>query len=39
MLHRDDAEKIAQGLEALKTTDRLNVKNLLMEMSRDAVSF
>ncbi len=39
MLHRDDAEKIAQGLEALKTTDRLNVKNLLMEMGHDPVSF
>lgn len=35
MLHRDDAEKIAQGLEALKTTDRLNVRDLLMEMSHD----
>lgn len=39
MLHRDGAEKIAQGLEALKTTDRLNVKDLLMEVGHDPVSF
>lgn len=39
MLHQDNAEKIVQGLEALKTTDRLNVKDLLMEVSHDPVSF
>ncbi|EGR0245371.1 hypothetical protein FON35_11960 [Vibrio parahaemolyticus] len=39
MLHQALIEKIDQGLEALKTPDRLNVKDLLMEMSHDSISF
>ncbi|CAI2342427.1 hypothetical protein IFVP182_C290438 [Vibrio parahaemolyticus] len=39
MLHQTLIEKIDQGLEALKTPDRLNVKDLLMEMSHDSISF
>ncbi|CAI2346244.1 hypothetical protein IFVP177_C270079 [Vibrio parahaemolyticus] len=39
MLHQTLIEKIDQGLEALKTPDRLDVKNLLMEMSHDSISF